>query len=157
MIIDREIEDRVKAKTEELLKKESLTLVEFKLFFRRPSSYVVRVVADYFQGGITIADCAKLNKLLFSYLDREKVIGDDFVIEVISPGLDRKLTTKSDFLRVKDSVVCVWLEESVKGKQYWEGNILEIKDKSIVLNDKKGSVEIPLELIKFGKQNIEIK
>ena len=156
MVIDKNIENKIEEKTKELLEKEGLTLIEFKLFLKKPS-YVLRVAADYPEGGITIADCARSNKLLISYLDNSGILGDNFAVEVVSPGLDRKLVTKSDFRRVKDNVVCVWLKESVNDKEYWEGNISGIEDKSLVLKNEKGSVEIPLEVIKFAKQRIEIK
>ena len=90
MMIDRDIQDTVKKEIKKMLGLENLTLIDFNLFSKK-SSYIVRVTTDYPKGGITINDCARMNKLLFSYLDKEKILGDDFVVEVISPGLNRKL------------------------------------------------------------------
>lgn len=152
MIVDRDIEKNIRDKTEKFLTRENLELVEFKVF-SKSNTYVVRVVADYPQGGITIADCARLNKLLFSYLDGNKILGNDFSVEVISPGLDRKLKTKKDLLRVKGKPLLVWLSASLEGKTYYEGMLLAVEDEGIVL-ESEGTIKIPHALISCAKQKI---
>ena len=155
MLIEESKKSKVREKIEGFLKSEGLSLVEFKLFLKG-NSFAVRVITDYPEGGITINDCARLNKLIFSYLDEEKILGDDFVVEVLSPGIDRKLATKEDFLRVKNKLIALWLNTPVKGKQYWEGQLMDIEEKDLFIKDKKQLLKIPLDNIKFAKQKLEV-
>ncbi|HDN86615.1 MAG: hypothetical protein DRP68_00825 [Candidatus Omnitrophota bacterium] len=155
MLIEESKKSKIREKIEGFLKSEGLSLVEFKLFLKG-NSFAVRVITDYPEGGITINDCARLNKLIFSYLDEEKILGDDFVVEVLSPGIDRKLTTKEDFLRVKNKFVALWLNTPIEGKEYWEGRLMDIEEKDLFIKGKKQLLKIPLDNVKFAKQKLEI-
>ena len=142
MIVNENTKKEIKERVEGLLEKDNLMLVEFKIFFQK-NTCMIRITADYSRGGITIDDCARLNKSISSYLDRERILGDDFSVEVISPGLDRKLRKREDFLRVKGDNIIVWLIEPLENRECWEGKILKINQQAIVLEGRKGIIEIP--------------
>lgn len=153
MILDKQIEEKIRKKTESLLRKEGLDLVEFKIFLKG-STYVVRVITDYSEGGVSLNECARLNRLLFSYLDKDKILGEDFSVEVNSPGLDRKLKTRDDFLRVKGRNVSLWLNIPVKEKTYLEGKLLNVEEEKILLQGKE-LIEVFLNTIKCAKQKLD--
>jgi ribosome maturation factor RimP len=152
MIVDKEIEEKIKGKVREFLERENLCLVEFRLLPHGKAA-VVRVVVDYPGGGITIDDCARLNRAIFSYLDREDILGETFSVEVVSPGLHKPLKVKDDFLRVKGRRICVWLKTPLNDKTYLEGKVLEADETKVILEEKE-IIEVPLEIIKFAKQKI---
>ena len=64
----------------------------------RQGSYVLRLLIDK-PGGVTINDCAKVNRELSSLLDLEDPIPSRYTLEVSSPGLDRPFKTERDFRR----------------------------------------------------------
>jgi len=153
MIIEKETEERIKRKVLEILKRENVDLIEFKIFYRE-GSFCVKVMVDFPYGGITLGDCAYLNRLIFSYIDKEAILGDDFIVEVVSPGTDRKLKERSDFLRVLGRDIKIWLKSSYKGKSYYEGVLKKVGEEEIII--EKGELfSIPLSLINFAKQRIE--
>ena len=111
-------------------------------------------LVDYPQGGVTMEDCAFVNRKIFSFLETTNMLGDDFAVEVNSPGLDRSLKTRSDFLRVKGRYVMLWLIEPFMGKAYIEGELLDIHNDFLVLMCKGNRLDVPLKSIKTGKERI---
>ncbi len=63
------------------------------------------IFADRQPDGITVEDCAAISRHLTRVLTVEEV--DYKRLEVSSPGLDRPLKTKEDFLRATGKLVCV--------------------------------------------------
>ena len=49
------------------------------------------------EGGIEVNDCAKISSAISAVLDVEDPIGDEYALEVSSPGIDRPLTRLKDF------------------------------------------------------------
>ena len=94
-----------------------------------PASAVMESVAE---GGIgvTLEDCANVSREVSTILDVEDVIpGAEYLLEVSSPGLDRKLSKASDFERFIGSRVKLMTREPVgvteksKGNRHFEGRL----------------------------------
>lgn len=145
--------DEIKEKIEKIASGRGLEVVELTVFSscRRP---VVRCLVDYPQGGVTIDECVALNKIIFSYLEESGSLGQNFSVEVSSPGIDRKLKTYKDFLRVKGKPVCLWFQSPWEGKQYWEGELKDLDEKSLSVEIQGKVWDISLEQIKVGKEKI---
>ena len=154
MILGKEIEEKIKRKVFEFLKEENLDLIEFKIF-PQGKNFVVRIMTDFSYGGVTLKDLSRINKMVFSYLEEENILGEDFTVEVISPGLDRKLEGKNDFLRVLGKYLKIWLKSSYKGKNYYEGRLEKIDEENLIVKIKEKAISIPLSLVNFAKQKIE--
>lgn len=92
------IVEKLKEVTKDLLEKESTELVDL-IFRREGGSWVLRFSVDK-PGGITLSECANLNHKLSALLDELNLIEERYLLEVSSPGLDRPLTKRSDFVRV---------------------------------------------------------
>jgi ribosome maturation factor RimP len=60
-------------------------------------------------GGVTLEDCAEVSKDASAVLDAEDFIPQHYMLEVSSPGLDRKLRTPAEFERFAGKTVKVKL------------------------------------------------
>jgi len=149
--LSRELEDKVRA----LVRDNNLDLVDFKIF-PAGRSWVIRSIVDHESGGVTVDECSLLNKAIFSIVDNLNILGDDFVVEVNSPGLDRPLKVAKDFMRVKGKMIMVWFKESLREKTYLEGKLINVKDNSIILEVKKEIFEISLSIINSALQKIDL-
>ena len=49
--------------------------------------------------GVTVGDCARLSRALEAWLDEESAFSARYVLEVSSPGVERPLSRRRDFLR----------------------------------------------------------
>jgi ribosome maturation factor RimP len=150
-----EIEETLKIKIEELLKTHGVELVELKVFSQMRSS-VIRCLVDYPQGGISVEVCGSLNKKIVSLLEASSLLGDDFTVEVNSPGLDRPLKSYKDFVRSHGKYIGVWLLQAIDGKAYWEGKITQADENEIELNLKDKVMHIAMFNIKLGKEKITL-
>ncbi|MCR5623620.1 MAG: ribosome maturation factor RimP [Lachnospiraceae bacterium] len=66
------------------------------------------------EGGITLNDCELVNRALSDILDKEDFISESYILEVSSPGIDRKLKKDKDFEKAVGSLVDVHLYKSIK-------------------------------------------
>ena len=140
---------------EEILTEDKAELVDFNLFISRGKS-TVRCFVDKSVGGITTSDCVKINKRIVSYLEESAILGEDYVVEVNSPGLDRPLKSERDFHKVKGRSISLWLNEPVNDKSYLEGELTEIKKGKLFLINKNDTIEVDIDKVKLGKEIIKI-
>jgi len=103
---------------------------------------MLRIVIDKVQSpgdgdkliGVTHEDCANLSREVGTILDVEDVIpGNSYVLEVSSPGLDRKLLRAADYERFTGSKVKLKTRNPVNGSQYFEGRLQSFHDGRLTL------------------------
>ena len=79
--------------------------------------------------GVTHEDCANLSREVGTILDVEDVIpGNSYLLEVSSPGLDRKLLRAADYERFTGSKVKLKTRTPVNGNQHFEGRLQSFHD-----------------------------
>lgn len=151
--MDDALKTQIQALAEPVLAEREMELVELTL---RPQGQqqVIRLLVDKV-GGVTIQQCAKVNRQLGMALEAANLIEGSYAIEVSSPGLDRPLVSTRDFERAvgEDLVVQIL---SAEGK-LWEsqGMLLAVQPDAIVLQMTAGNVTIPLSTIKAAKKAIQ--
>lgn len=114
----------------------------------------MRLLIDRLEGGITLDDCANLNEKIGRILDNLDIIKESYVLEVFSPGIDRPLKEKNDFLRVKGKNIKVFLSEYEKGKKEFKGVLKDVDDEFIFLEVKNQLLKIPFTKVIKGEQLI---
>ena len=111
----REIAERVAAST-------GLEIVEVELR-GGGKARMLRIFIDK-PGGVTHEDCANLSREVGTILDVEDVIpGASYLLEVSSPGLDRKLIRPADYERFTGSRVKLTTRQPVNGSHHFEGRL----------------------------------
>jgi len=89
--------------------------------------------------GVTHEDCANYSRELGTVLDVEDAIpGGQYLLEVSSPGLDRKLVKPADFQRFSGSKVKIMTREPVAGNRHFEGRLRTVDDTRIALAIESG-------------------
>jgi ribosome maturation factor RimP len=114
--------------------------------------------------GVTLEDCANVSREVSTILDVEDAVPDsDYVLEVSSPGLDRKLVRPADFERFVGNRIKlmtrepVGVTESSKGNRHFEGRLESFRDGRLMLDvgaAKKQKKHKPAQLV--NKQQVEI-
>ena len=143
MRLDNQVRDLIKDKVKEIIDSKGLDLVDFKIFWNR-RFWIVRVLADFPSGGITLEECSAVNRLIFSFIEKGSILKENFHIEVNSPGLDRPLREARDFLRAKEKLVSIWFKEAFKDKTYLEAVIKDVRNDMLLVEYKDQILEIPL-------------
>ncbi len=96
-------------------------------------SRMLRIIIDR-PSGVTHEDCANVSREMSTILDIEDaVVGGPYLLEVSSPGLDRKLTRPAEFERFVGNLVRVMTREPVDGNRHFAGRLESAHDGRISL------------------------
>lgn len=82
----------------------------------RERDWILRIFIDK-EGGVDLNDCQKVSEEAGELLDKEDLIPTNYMLEVSSPGLDRVLKKKRDFIRYTGQNVDVKLFAPIAGKK----------------------------------------
>lgn len=105
---------------------------------------IVRVYLDR-PGGITLDDCARFSRRLGDLLEMNQTLPHSYVIEVSSPGIERRLKTSEHFRRYVGRRARVETHEPWEGRRHVEGAIAAASDTDVTLSlDEGGSWTVPL-------------
>lgn len=126
-------EDRVRGIADRVAASSGLEVVDIELR-GGGKSRMLRVFVDKV-GGVTHEDCAAFSREFGTILDVEDVVpGGTYVLEVSSPGLDRKLKLAADFERFAGSLVKLMTREPVNGNRHFEGRLVSFHDGRLTLD-----------------------
>ena len=119
------------------------------------SGLILRFLVDRVEGGITLNDCAQLNKNIGKLLEEKDIISEEYALEVFSPGLDRPLLAPGDFRRTLEKKIHIFLKEEQDGKLELEGKLVKLDDAGICIkNGENNELSIPFSKINRAKQVI---
>ena len=127
---------------EDYLKSLNLILVDI-IYRYEGRDLVLRILTDKLTGGITLDECAILNRDIGGLLDEKDIIQGRYILEVSSPGLDRPLKTKDDFLLALNKKAKFFLNELINGKLEWDGLIKKVGQESVFISIKDSLIEVP--------------
>jgi ribosome maturation factor RimP len=101
----------------------------------------VQVEGEDVQAGVTLDDCANVSREMSTILDVEDAIGGgEYMLEVSSPGLDRKLKSREEFQRFVGNLVKVMTREPIgvteksKGNRHFEGRLQSFAEGTLTLD-----------------------
>ena len=107
--------------------------------------------------GISHSDCQAVSEQLSVLLDVEDLVpGPPYVLEVSSPGLDRKLTQPKEFERFTGRKARVSVSEPVEGQSHFEGRLAGYADGRVKLDVQGRIVELPLAGIRKAQLVVEL-
>ena len=114
--------------------------------------------AEVTEDGVTLGDCEKVSALVGDRLDSSQLIGDSYVLEVSSPGINRPLKNEAHFLdhigeKVKVSLYSPLTPES--RQRNFSGILMGCENQAIEVDDPvSGRVTIPLSAV--AKANLDL-
>ncbi|HLH09061.1 MAG TPA: ribosome maturation factor RimP [Terriglobales bacterium] len=124
--------EQVRRVAERVTASSGLELVDLE-FLGGGKARMLRLFIDK-PGGVTHQDCESVSREVGTILDMEDLIpGDSYLLEVSSPGLDRKLSKPADYERFKGSLIKVTTYEPVEGNRNFRGRLNEFADGRVTL------------------------
>ena len=113
--------------------------------FGRHSNQTLRIFIDN-KDGISVEDCEKVSKHVSKVLDTENDFSEKYMLEISSPGLDRKFFYKEQYQEfINESIRVTFFDND--NKKTIKGNLKEVDDMSIKLEIKEEIHEIPFSSI----------
>ncbi|MFZ3263452.1 MAG: ribosome maturation factor RimP [Terriglobales bacterium] len=131
-----------------------------RVFIDRPGA----VPSAQHPDGVTHEDCSKFSREFGTIVDVEDAVpGGSYVLEVSSPGLDRKLTSAADFERFRGHRIKLTTREPVNNNRHFEGKLERFEDGKLLLDlsaarrkmrPKDGAPAVEIELTNVEKANL---
>lgn len=147
-----ENKEKLKKLIQGYLENQNLELVDLVYHYEGRDLFL-RILVDKPQGNICLDECARLNREIGVILDRGmEILNQRYILEVSSPGIDRPITTKKDFLRCRNKKVKFFLKEMVNGKLEWDGTISKVEADTVFADINGEILEIPINKINKAKQ-----
>ncbi|WP_457625423.1 ribosome maturation factor RimP [Persephonella sp.] len=144
--------ERVKELLQPLIEERGLKLVDVE--YITAGKPVLRIYV-YNPEGTSIEDCEWISRRIGALLDIEDLIPVSYILEVSSPGLDRKLKNREEYEIFKGREIKIITREPVEGKNVFEGVLKGLENNSVVLETGGKTVKIPLKNI--SRANLEYK
>ncbi len=117
----------------------------------------VQIMVDRADKTVTVDDCAKLSRRLSPVLDVEEPVSGKYRLEVSSPGIDRPLVRKRDFIDWTGYEAKVEMHELIDGRKRFRGIIEGIEGGEIRLQLELDGYEglqvigLPVDLVESAK------
>lgn len=101
--------------------------------------------------GVGLDDCESVSRQLSALLDVEDPLPGHYVLEVSSPGLDRKLTKPAHFLRFIGDDVRVKMRFPVDGRRRFRGKLLAANEETIEVEVDGEPHRLPMATIDIAR------
>ena len=137
-----QIRRQVAELSESLVAAEGMELVDLE-YRREGPRWMLRLFIDK-EGGVTIDDCARISQELGDLLDVKDIIPQAYVLEVSSPGLNRRVRKKEDFARFVGQKVQLWLIAPRDGRRKIVGDLIGVEGEEVVVAAVEGRFSVAL-------------
>ncbi|HBO69840.1 MAG TPA: ribosome maturation factor RimP [Deltaproteobacteria bacterium] len=144
--------EKITALAERLALDEALELVDVEIGAVGPRA-VIRIYLDR-EGGIRLGDCESFSRRISALLEVEDPVPGSYLLEVSSPGLERKLVRPSHFHGCRGRTLKVSLTEFLEGSRNFRGRLLASDDEGFELERDHTVYRIPYRLVR--KANLEV-
>jgi ribosome maturation factor RimP len=142
----------------------SLGLEIFDVEWKIGKQRLLRVYIDRLPGpqnpeglGVSHKDCERVSEQLSVILDVEDLVpGPSYVLEVSSPGLDRKLIKPADYERFAGRLAKIWLNEPIDKQAYLEGRLGGYADGVVKVTVRDRELAVPYTGIKKANLVVEL-
>lgn len=142
----------VESFSQPIVEEMGLELVEVQ--FRRESGWILRLFIDS-PKGITVDDCASVSRQVSSYLEVEDLIDQAYTLEVSSPGLERPLKRKEDFVRFAGRKARIKLKEPRDGQRVFLGLLGGLEENILTLDVDGEQMKIDLDVVARARLVLE--
>ena len=135
--------EKIEAIAERVAAGEGLTLIDVELK-GGSSNPLLRVYIDK-PGGVSHADCALVSEQMSAILDVEDPFPGSYLLEVSSPGLDRKLVKPREYRYFAGRRARIALREPLEEQKVFEGRLVGFDEGRVKMGlDDERIVELEL-------------
>jgi len=143
-----EIPARLLGIVEPIARDHRLEIVDAR-FGRGGGRGLLRIIVDNEKGDgrVTVDACAAFSREVGRALDVAEYSSIPYMLEVMSPGVDRTLAREIDFVRAVGRRIHVETRRSVGGQRRFRGELVEFAEGALHLQTEAKRVQIPLEAV----------
>lgn len=106
----------------------------------------IRVFIDA-EDGVDVEGCAKVSRQLSGLFDVEDPLSGRYTLEVSSPGIDRRLFTRSQFQALKGTNIQVNLKSPFEGTKRYKGILCGMEGEDVIVRSGDEELLFPFDEI----------
>jgi ribosome maturation factor RimP len=145
--------EKIRQAAERVARSEGMEVVEVE--WKVGKQRFLRVYIDKPEG-ISHRDCELVSQQLSVILDVEDLVpGPGYLLEVSSPGLDRKLLRPADYERFVGRLARITLSEPVEDRTFYEGRLAGYADGMVQMEVKGRVLALPFAGIRKANLVVE--
>ena len=115
-------------------------------FFGKHKNQTLRIYIDK-KEGISVEDCEKVSKHVIKLLDVENDFSNKYLLEVSSPGLDRKFFSEKQYLDFIDSAIKVRYINNINKKISVKGILSNVTTEGLLIESEDKRQKVPFSSI----------
>lgn len=148
IIVETGLDLRVAEIIEPVLTSMDYRLVRVRLM--NQNGLTLQIMAERNDGTMTVEDCEAVSMAISPVLDVEDPVDKAYHLEVSSPGIDRPMVRKSDFVRWQGHIVKCETSIMIDNRKRFRGKIVETNDEGFTIErDQVAYGEAPSVTIPF--------
>jgi len=149
LIVETGLDQRVAAIIEPVIVGLGFRLVRVRLL--NQNGLTLQVMAERNDGTMNVQDCEEVSTAISPVLDVEDPVDKAYHLEVSSPGIDRPMVRKSDFVRWIGHIVKCETSILVDNRKRFRGKIADVNDDGFTIErDQVAYGEEPKVTIPFS-------
>jgi len=133
----------VTALIEPILDEMEIELVDIE-FLSEQGRWILRIYVDQ-SGGITLDACARVSREIDDLIEVKDIFQQGYVLEVSSPGLNRRLKKEKDFERAVGKNVKIRMVTPFEGQRNFRGSLRSFQDGVLCLSVRDDLILLPYE------------
>jgi len=146
-------ESKISSLIESELKELGYLIVQVKI---NSHERALQIMMERISGELNINDCTNASRVIMPVIESHRLLPDNYRIEISSPGIDRILVRKKDFIQNIGNEIKVELIEKIENKKSYRGEIFGFQEDCLLLTDAKSTdinnkVKIPFQNINKAK------
>lgn len=131
---------------------EAFSLYLYDLEIQGPPRWTIQLYVDAPGGvgpghGVTVDECAEVSRYIEALLDADERVPENYVIEVSSPGVERKIRTTRQVEMMVGNRVQLNLREKLDGRNTIVGELVDFaqddEELTIDVEDSDEQIEVP--------------
>ncbi len=126
---------------EPILDEMQIDLVDVE-YLSEGGRWILRIYVDRL-GGVTLDDCARVSREIGDLIDVKDFFIQPYVLEVSSPGLNRRLKKERDFVRAVGKNIKIRMMDPLEGRRNFKGKLQSFEDGVLCLNVKDDLFLLP--------------
>jgi ribosome maturation factor RimP len=131
----------VTALIEPVLDEMEIELVDIE-YLSEHGRWVLRIYVDE-PGGITLDNCARVSREIGDLIEVKDIFKQEYVLEVSSPGLNRRLKKEKDFEKAVGKNIKIRMITPLEGQRNFTGSLQSFQDGILCLRVKYDLILLP--------------
>ena len=115
-------------------------------FFGKHKNQTLRIYIDK-KEGVSVDDCEKVSKHVIKLLDVENDFSNKYLLEVSSPGLDRKFFSERQYIDYIDSAIKVRYINNINKKLSVKGILSNVTKEGLLIESEEKRQKVPFSSI----------